>query len=67
MATAKNCFSENMELIGSPANASREVMIQWNLNNGLRMLAEQMSAVQQDLANLQRELTRLQRDVVARR
>lgn len=45
MATAKNCFAENLQLIGTPP-VGRDAQILWNLSNGLRMLAEQMDQVQ---------------------
>lgn len=58
MATAKDCFSENLQLIGTPP-IGREAQIQWNLNNGLRMLAEQIAQVQSVQRHQEQELQTL--------
>ena len=60
MATAKDCFSENVQLIGTPAGASREVAIAWNLNNGLRMLAEEVARLHAEQRQISHQLTQLQ-------
>ena len=59
MATAINCFTENLQLIGKPPMNDREALIQWNLNNGLRMLAEQMAQVQSVQRHQEQELQTL--------
>jgi len=46
MATAKDCFAENLRLIGRPSTADRAAATQWNLNQGLLLLAEQLEQVQ---------------------
>lgn len=45
MANAKDCFAENLQLIGTPP-VGRDAQVLWNLSNGLRMLAEQIEQIQ---------------------
>lgn len=56
------CFAENVRVLDSQSDP-----IQWNLNNGLRMMCEQLRGMQSDLDHIKTVVDRLQSEIRARR
>lgn len=53
---AGNCFTENVNLIGTPPAQNLESHLQWNLNKGLYQM---MESLMRDLAQVQGALAQI--------
>ncbi len=67
MATAQNCFDENLKMMGQPSVQDRGAMQQWNLTMGLRLLSDQVDRMHRDQQALTREVQLIRRMLEERR